>query len=203
MKILKYLLIIIILVSCHESQISYEEAMHKCMRNINVIEFSLENGTKGISYENYDNKCIIGAQLPSFETETRNGNRLSSDNLRGKINVINFWFNACKPCIAEIPGLNKIAEEYKNKEVNFLSISRDDEATLQKSLSLNQFNFTHILTGKDIIQNKFHHKGGFPTTIITDRHLKIVEIISGGKSGVRASEDIVNKLKPIIEQLLI
>ncbi|MDQ1102651.1 redoxin family protein [Chryseobacterium sp. SORGH_AS_1048] len=39
---------------------------------------------------------------------------------------VNCWFINCSPCVAEIPDLNKLQEEYKNK-INFIAITFDNE----------------------------------------------------------------------------
>lgn len=41
------------------------------------------------------------------------------------IYVINFWATFCKPCVAEIPGFIKIAEQYKKQKVKLLLVSLD------------------------------------------------------------------------------
>jgi len=47
----------------------------------------------------------------------------------------NFWFIACKPCIAEIPELNEIHDKYKNnKDVVFASITFDKKDKVEKFL---------------------------------------------------------------------
>ena len=46
-------------------------------------------------------------------------NRIRTKDLKGKINVINFWFMKCAPCIAEIPALNTLVKKYKGKDINF------------------------------------------------------------------------------------
>jgi len=38
-------------------------------------------------------------ELPSFELNLLNGNKLNSETLKGKPTVINFWFSNCTPCV--------------------------------------------------------------------------------------------------------
>jgi thiol-disulfide isomerase/thioredoxin len=47
------------------------------------------------------------------------------NNRNGKTLLINVWATWCKPCIEEFPHLVKIAEDYKNKNLEFLSLSVD------------------------------------------------------------------------------
>lgn len=41
--------------------------------------------------------------------------------------VINFWATWCRPCVAEIPYFEKIAQEYKDKNVKFIFVAVEDE----------------------------------------------------------------------------
>ncbi len=61
-----------------------------------------------------------------FEVETIAGNKFMLSELEGKIIVLNYWFIGCTPCLKEIPQLNKLVEEYADKGVIFLAISRMD-----------------------------------------------------------------------------
>ena len=176
--------------------------MVKCLENVTTSEFDLDNGKKGLSYSNFDINCIKGAKLPEFRTTSVDGIEYDTKDLKGKINIINFWFKACKPCVAKIPGLNIIADRYKNQGINFLSISNDDEKTLNDFVRKNEFSFIHLLNGKEIIRDKFKHKAGFPTTIITNQNLEIIEVFTGGKSDTTAVQEIADKLDSIIKELM-
>jgi len=195
-------IIIFSIICCSERSNSYNDAMKRCLENVTTSEFELEDGRKGTAYNNFDINCIKGAQLPNFKTESLSGNGYDTEDLLGKINIINFWFKACKPCVAKIPGLNLIADRYKNEGINFLSLSIDDENTLKEFVMRNEFQFTHLLNGKEIIKEQFKHISGYPTTIITNSNLEIVEILTGGKSDSTAVKEIITKLDPIIKNLI-
>ena len=59
-------------------------------------------------------KGLIGCKAPDFDVTTITGERIKLAELKEKIVVVNFWFKACAPCIAEMPALNKLADEFKN-----------------------------------------------------------------------------------------
>jgi len=42
-----------------------------------------------------------------------------------KTYVVNFWATWCKPCIAELPGFEKLQEEYIDKNVEVILVSLD------------------------------------------------------------------------------
>jgi peroxiredoxin len=196
------LLPLLTLAACRPGADAYHLRMAQCLEQVETTTFTLEDGRTGTSYRNYDVRCLIGARLPDFRTEALDGTTYDNRELRGKINVINFWFQACKPCVAEMPGLNQLVEKYGPAPVNFLSLSRDEQAVMEAFLRDHDYHFTHLLNGRAIIQDAFAHKSGYPTTFVTDQDLRIVEIFTGGPSDTTAAREIVGKLSPVIDSLL-
>lgn len=69
---------------------------------------------------------IVG-ESPRFEVETLDGTVLSSDGLRGKTVVVNFWNTWCIPCIREAPALAEFhARHADDDDVVMIGIVRDD-----------------------------------------------------------------------------
>ncbi|HIC30770.1 MAG TPA: TlpA family protein disulfide reductase, partial [Flavobacteriaceae bacterium] len=68
-----------------------------------------------------------GSESPSFEDyENYAGGTTSLKDLKGKFVYVDVWATWCAPCKAEIPSLKKLDEEYKDKNITFVSISIDD-----------------------------------------------------------------------------
>lgn len=87
----------------------------------------------------------VGSELPKFKMVDINGREWDAKNLRDKIVVLNFWFVECKPCIAEMPALNKLVAKYSNDDrVVFLSVANSDKEKIQKFLSDREFKYNHI-----------------------------------------------------------
>ena len=62
-----------------------------------------------------------------------------------KLICINLWATWCQPCVAEMPMLNEIKSEYKNKNIEFLSLSVDkDSIKLKAFLKKDKFDFKDI-----------------------------------------------------------
>jgi peroxiredoxin len=63
----------------------------------------------------------IGATAPDFEYAARDGTTLRLSDYRGKIVVINFWATSCKPCLRELPAMNRVA--MSEPDVEFLAVA--------------------------------------------------------------------------------
>jgi thiol-disulfide isomerase/thioredoxin len=67
-----------------------------------------------------------------------NDHRVNLSQSKGKPMLINFWATWCSPCIAEMPGLVELHEEFGD-EVDFYFISNEEKALLQKFLKLKTY----------------------------------------------------------------
>lgn len=122
--------------------------------------------TEKTEFKELDNSILTNLELKDI-----NDIEYSLESLKGKVIVLNFWFIKCKPCVAEIPDLNKIKEKYKDKDVVFFGITFDPKVFLNEFLKKKQFDFTIIPDGfKTIQQFKIRT---YPTTIIIDKEQKI------------------------------
>jgi thiol-disulfide isomerase/thioredoxin len=54
----------------------------------------------------------------------KNGNKVLLEEFKGKIVFINFWATWCPPCIAEMPSMQKLYDDYQDKIV-FLFVTTD------------------------------------------------------------------------------
>lgn len=110
--------------------------LHEIGRKVYLSDSSIKSGLKSLS--NYSlavirksekewADCVRGKMIPGLNFTTINGKRYSNSDLRGKILVINFWFKGCAPCVAEMPSLNKLRNEFKDKNVLFIGFASDTE----------------------------------------------------------------------------
>ena len=83
-----------------------------------------------------------GDSLPAFTTTSLNGTSFSSEALKNKVVLINFWATWCPPCKAELPLLQKNIYN-KIKDTNFivLCISRGEKEDVVKKF-IEQYKYT-------------------------------------------------------------
>lgn len=67
-----------------------------------------------------------------FNYVNHKGGKTKLEDLKGKYVYIDVWATWCGPCRAEIPFLKKIEEDYKDKNIAFVSISIDVAKDFEK-----------------------------------------------------------------------
>lgn len=69
-----------------------------------------------------------GKPAPKFKDfEDYKGGKKSLDDFKGKFVYIDIWATWCRPCIAQFPYLKKLEEDFKGKNISFVSVSTDDD----------------------------------------------------------------------------
>lgn len=122
-------------------------------------------------------KVAIGKIAPDFSFPTVDGKtQLGPQNFRGKYLLIDFWASWCGPCRGEIPHLKKYYELFKDKNVEFLSVSIDSkDSDWKKALEQEKMPWPQVLApnaGKEI--TKLYQFSGIPHIILLDKEGKIV-----------------------------
>lgn len=184
---------------------TYEVAMERCGTNF-------RKGLGALSHDQLDTvienryrelrKCIIGQKLPSFQSTSFKNNLYSLTDLENKVVLINFWYIACPPCVAEVPMLNELQNEYKGKDFKLLSFSTDNRIAIKDFMSERKISFEIFPLSSDLIHNTFKMDFGYPTTIFLNKKGEIVEFKNGGpieEVGLKRTKD---EFKRIIDREL-
>lgn len=120
---------------------------------------------------------LIGKKAFNFRVTDMLGNTYSLKELKEKVIVMNFWFVECKPCIMEIPELNKLVEKYRGKDVVFLGLATNDQQKIEHFLKKQPFNYHIVPSSKSVAD--LYEVNSFPTHIIIDKHSIISSYIIG------------------------
>lgn len=136
----------------------------------------------------------MGKKAPAFEVTDIQGNKISLAKLakEKKVVVLNFWFTQCSPCNMEIPELNKLVADFKNKNVVFIALATNDKETLIEFFKTKQFDYKQVA---DCVQLATSYGvGGFPTNIILDKKSKVVFCETGYNTEVPSKiKETINK----------
>lgn len=192
--------LIILIVSLFIMNASAQESFNECFKNNLVRMDSLYKIGESFSWEEWKT-CVIDKPMPNFTATSISGDTIEMSRLNGKVVVINFWFIDCHPCIAELPGLNKLVDEYKKKDIVFLAITWETVKRLQSEFTPKfKLDFTIIPIAREIINGLI--ASGYPTTYIIDQQGIIKTAWNGGRTDDKAGHEYYEKAKPVIDGLL-
>jgi thiol-disulfide isomerase/thioredoxin len=117
-----------------------------------------------------------------FSGEDTEGNPISSEDLRGEVYVVNFWYASCPPCRVEAPILKTLSDEYT--DVAFLGVNTKDAAAFASTFETTfGIDYPSILDA-DSAQVQLAFAGSVapnavPTTLVVDREGRVAARISG------------------------
>ena len=160
-----------------------------------------QNGTLSSQYRGGETKNYVSGdgtvtQVPTsnrsapvqFDETAMDGTQLNSEELRGQVVVLNFSYASCPPCRAEAKHLNKVAERFASRDVQFIGVNvRDAQGTAEAFERRFNVTYPSILdndTGRmqlalsgDVAPN------AVPTTIVLDVRGRVAVRILGAIGG--------------------
>lgn len=133
-----------------------------------------------------------GEKLQDFEGQNTEGQKRTLGNYSGKVVVINFWFIQCVPCVKEMPLLNDVAGNNKNKEVAFISITYDAQKEVAGFLQKHVFDFETIADAGKLVS--MYGVSVFPATVVLDKQGIIRFVKIGGFKRAKELQQEIDKL---------
>jgi uncharacterized protein (TIGR03435 family) len=101
--------------------------------------------------------------------------RTSWAELKGEVIVLEFWATWCGPCEAAIPHMNELTEKFKDKAVQFIAITGEDETTVQKFLKKKPISGWVGVDGDKSV-HKAYGVTAIPHTVIIDQQGQIADV---------------------------
>lgn len=110
------------------------------------------------------------------------GNTVRPSDLRGKVVLINIWATWCYPCRTEMPSMQALYQDYRDKGFEILAISidvREKEAVIP---FVEQYGLTFpvLLDPSNAVGERLLMRG-IPTSYLLDKHGRIAGLEVGPK----------------------
>lgn len=72
---------------------------------------------------------LLGRKAPVFEANAPGGEPVDMGEVLGeKIVILDFWATWCGPCVAAMPKIDKVADEYADKDVVLYAVNQGEDA---------------------------------------------------------------------------
>ncbi len=143
----------------------------------------------------------VDGQTPSFSLRNLDGELVSLNDSLGKQPIIlDFWATWCKPCLKNLPKLEKIYQDYAELGLVVLAINEDGTRSLSKvEPMVNSLGLTFpVLIDENRDVMRLYRVNGLPTTLVIDRNKEIVFTLRGYRPG--DEEALYKKLEALFPE---
>ena len=119
--------------------------------------------------------------IKDLNLTTISGEKITSQQLLGKITLINFWATDCPGCINEMPGLIQTYNQYKDQGLEVIAVAMyyDPPSRVISFTKNNNLPFPVVLDPNKEIISKFNNVKLTPTSIVLDKNGNVINTIIG------------------------
>jgi len=129
----------------------------------------------------------------NWELKGLNTSDINFESYKGKVNFVNYWATWCPPCRAEMPLIQKLYNDYKDR-VNFVFITTDTKQKVDSYFQEHSLNLpTYNMLSRE--PSEFTTRS-IPATYIVSKKAKIVV------STVGAADWNSEKIRRLLDKLL-
>jgi thiol-disulfide isomerase/thioredoxin len=113
-------------------------------------------------------RAAANRAIPQFSMQDQKGKTWTLDNLKGKATLINVWATWCGPCRKELPFLQQLYEQTKDRsDIQVITLNIDqDRSLIEPFLKTNKLSFPALFASSFVTE--FAGPIGVPTTWISD-----------------------------------
>ena len=120
-----------------------------------------------------------GRQVGHFKFQNVNGGFMTSEDLKGKVTVVDIWATWCHWCVEEVPIYNQLYDAFEGNDVALIGIAiesaRGDIQSKVRQLGMKY----PVLIGDDEGLKAFGPVQGLPTTLVINKEGKIYKQYRG------------------------
>ena len=110
----------------------------------------------------------IGRDAIAFALEDLDGNRVDLQSLKGKVALLDFWASWCGPCVAELPHIEKLHRDFKDRGLVVLGVNNEDVVVAREFVKRKGYTFTTLFDEGSEVTRKYR-VSGIPQVFIIDR----------------------------------
>jgi cytochrome c biogenesis protein CcmG/thiol:disulfide interchange protein DsbE len=139
------------------------------------------------------NMAMHDVAAPVFDTMDISGNAERLGDQAGKVVLVNVWATWCGPCRSEMPKLDRLYRDQKDKGLVVFGISNEDAGVQQKYLQQVPVSYP-LLTVKGTVPSLYSDIARYPAVFLIDR--------SGRLQPAPGPDQSFEKLEAAVEALL-
>jgi peroxiredoxin len=133
----------------------------------------------------------IGSRAPDYRARTLDGDTISLSSFAGDVVVLNIWATWCRPCVIEMPALQRLHEELGDDGLRIVAVSVDAPPGVVGAFGEAGGNVKEFVDGLGLTFTVLHDPSGriesryqvsgLPTTFVIDRDGRIRRKVLGAR----------------------
>lgn len=114
---------------------------------------------------------------PSSSFSLISGEQLSVDSLRGRVVLVNFWATSCVTCVAEMPQMVQLSNDYRDKSFSLVAVAMpyDPIAFVKQFASTRQLPFAVAHDSSGTLVHAWGDVALTPTSFLLDKQGRILK----------------------------
>ena len=123
-------------------------------------------------------RSIIAREpAPSVSYTLLDGSKASTEAMKGKVFLVNFWATSCTTCVAEMPQIVATHEKFRARGFETLAVamSYDPPAYVARFAESRRLPFGVAIDNTGVIARSFGDVQMTPTTFLIDRQGRVVK----------------------------
>jgi len=144
---------------------------------------------------------LVGASAsvaPGFSLSSRTGDKVSLEQLKGQVVMLNFWASWCGPCRAEMPLLEQMYKRYSPLGFTLVGVNVDaDSKDAEKWLAATPVTFP-VLFDKESKVSQLYDVDAMPSSVFIDRKGNVRYLHRGYKAGDES--EYLNQIRALLKE---
>ncbi|NNG24954.1 TlpA disulfide reductase family protein [Telluria aromaticivorans] len=127
----------------------------------------------GIGYASF----TASSAAPDVTFISITGDKISTQSMRGKVVMVNFWATSCVTCVKEMPQMVETYEKYKGQGLEFVAVAMqyDRPDYVLNFTETRKLPFIVAIDAAGDIARQFGDVTLTPTTFLIDKNGKIIK----------------------------
>jgi peroxiredoxin len=132
-----------------------------------------------------------GSAAPEYRAFSLEGDTIALSSFAGEVVLLNIWATWCRPCVVEMPSLQRLHEELRDSGLRVVAVSVDAPlgvvgafgepgGDVRRFVEDHNLTFTVLHDPSGRIQSRYQ-VNGLPTTFIIDRSGRIRQKLIGAR----------------------